>query len=101
MKGNKDKEAFRKTSAWKNWRKKLLEQQKTDFVTQKPLRKGANVHHLDPEHYDVLTEDRFVALNIKTHEAVEWLWKYYKKDPDVIKRLEMVMKMMKSWDNLL
>ena len=70
-----------------------------DYVTAKKLRKGANVHHLDTNlgHYDLLSDDRFVVLNIQTHEMVEWLWKYYKNDPDVIKRLEQLMVRMKEF----
>lgn len=93
--GNELKTALRRTSAWKAWRLHMLEiSDGIDYVTHKPLRKGCNVHHLDPEHYDTLTDDRFVVLNVKTHEAVEWLWTYYQKDPDVLKRLETVMKRM-------
>lgn len=95
-KGNERKNLFRRTSAWKKWRLHMLEVSGgIDYVTHKPLRKGCNVHHLDECHYDTLTDDRFVVLNVKTHEVVEWLWTYYQKDPDAIKRLETVMEKMK------
>lgn len=101
MKGNKEKTKFRSTTKWRKWREHMEEVAgKIDYVTHKKLYKTWNLHHLDEsiENYQVLEEGRFVALNHQTHEMVEWLWKYYRKDPDVIERLREVMIRMEQFE---
>lgn len=99
MKGNKDKAKVRSTKAWKDWRQHMKDEVSggIDFVTHKKLYKTWNLHHLDEWHYKLLEEGRFVCLNSMTHDMVEWLWKYYRTDPDVIKRLNEVMFRMKQY----
>lgn len=72
------KSNFRKTSKWKNFRKRLKKERRVDEVTQKPLYKGFEVHHCDmsPEHYTTLNPINFVACNKKTHEVIHWLFSY-------------------------
>lgn len=100
-KGNAEKTKFRTTVTWKKWRDFMKQESNgIDYVTHKKLYKTWNLHHLDEsiENYQVLTVDRFVALNHQTHEMVEWLWKYYRKDPKVIDRLLDVMKRMAEFE---
>ena len=99
MKGNKEKTKFRATAIWKRWREHMKDEisGNIDYITHKKLYSGFNLHHLDPDHYDLLEESRFVCLNKQTHDAVEWLWKYYRTDPDVIKRLNEIMFRMKQY----
>lgn len=100
MKGNKDKLKVRSTKAWKEWRLKCFEAANgRDYVTGKKLYKGWNLHHLDEslENYAVFTDDRFLPVNKKTHDMIEWLWVYYRKDPEVIERLKSVMERMVAY----
>ena len=95
---NKTKEKFRATKVWKDWRKHLKETRKVDALTNKPLYKGFQVHHLDmrEENYQILTEERFVTLNTMSHDCIHFLFRYYEKDPEIIKRLEDILIRMKE-----
>lgn len=72
------KAKFRCSKAWKDFRKKIMnEQDNKDLITGRKLYKGFNVHHKkltnDMEVYrDLSNSDNFVALNKSTHEAVHW-----------------------------
>ena len=50
--------------------------------------------------YETLEDERFVALNSMTHDFVEWLYKYYRKDIGVITRLVQVLQKMKDYEVL-
>ena len=67
------------------------------YITHKKLYKWANLHHidLDEKHYeDISNENNFVFLNKSMHDVVHALWRYYKTDKLVLKRLEEVLEMM-------
>ena len=98
-KGNAEKTKFRKTKRWRDFREHMKEvSNKKDFITMSKLYKTWNLHHLDPAHYELLEDERFVALNSMTHDFVEWLYKYYRKDPDVLERIRNVMEKMKAFE---
>jgi hypothetical protein len=97
--GNPDKAKFRQRKCWKDFREHMKEvSENKDFITKSKLYKTWNLHHLDPEHYELLEDDKFVALNSMTHDFVEWLYKYYRKDPDVLERIRNVMEKMKAFE---
>lgn len=70
------KNRVRKSPEWKELRQKKLKEQKTDPITGKPIRKGANLHHrcLDVNQYGNLEEDRFVLLNRNSHELLHMIY---------------------------
>jgi hypothetical protein len=89
---------FRKTKAWKEFREKIINQQKIDPLTGRPLRKRANLHHLDSIHYDDLDPDKFIALNIQSHDVVHYLDRC--KDIDkAIENLKSILKSMELYRN--
>ena len=97
MKASEKKSKFRQSKEWKAFRIKIAEKQdKKDIITGKPLIKGYNVHHCDmsPENYDSLTEENFIAVNKATHEALHFLFRYYKNDKDVLNRIKQVLDKM-------
>lgn len=74
---SKERRIFRGSFRWRMFRKRLMEKQKVDPVTLRPLVKTANCHHclLDDARYDDLSEeDNFVVLNPETHDAVHFLF---------------------------
>ena len=84
------KSKFRSSAIWKKFRKDIADDyNKIDPITQKKLRTGYNVHHMDlnPDHYENLEEDNFVPLNRETHKVLHWLYTYYKSDKYIIGRL--------------
>lgn len=98
----KQKQAFRKTSKWKEFRRKFyiketkkLKNGKTkdvpnvDALTLRPLNKTFNLHHmdLDPHHYTDLENGNFATLNTQSHEFLHWFYSYYRKDKDIVNRL--------------
>ena len=97
--GNPDKAKFRQRKCWKDFREHMKEvSENKDFITKSKLYKTWNLHHLNPDNYEVLEDDRFVALNSMTHDFVEWLYKYYRKDPTVLERIRDVMERMKGYE---
>ena len=99
---SKDKKKFRQTVAWKNYREQRRETDKVDALTLRPLSKTFQLHHLDlnDENYTLLSEDRQICLNQKSHETVHHLISYYKKDPEILDRLKEILdKMLKFSEN--
>ena len=97
-----EKKRFRNSSNWKQLRKYCKKRDKVDYITQKSLLKGFNLHHLDlnDEHYkDITDESKFICLNKQTHEALHWLYRYYKTDPTVLDRLTTLLDIMKGYEN--
>ena len=93
----KAKRKFRQTKEWLRFKKEMwIKYNKIDAITQKPLRKGANLHHrnLNENQYQNLKEEWFLPCNTLTHKVVHWLWTYYQKDPKIIERLENEMRIM-------
>ena len=81
-----ERKRFRQTKRWLEFRKKLMEKQKTDPITGNRLSKTANCHHenLDHEQYTDLTEENFVMLNKESHDCVHFL--FLKSDPKAWRR---------------
>jgi hypothetical protein len=78
MWSSEKKGEFRWTEKWRKFRAERIAEQKIDPVTKSKLVKSANLHHMDPLHYDDLDPRKFVVLNPETHKIVEALWR--KKD---------------------
>lgn len=97
------KSKFRNSKTWKQFRHKInVKQNGKDYITGAKLRKYANLHHCDlnVEHYDdISNEEHFVYLNNGCHDAVHYLWTYYKKDETVIDRLVEILNRMKEINN--
>lgn len=94
----KNKRNFRASSKWKDFRKKIKEKQKVDFITGKPLYAGFNLHHLDldEKHYeDISNEDNFVCLNRKSHDLVHFLFRY-KEWRKLLKNIETLLERMEK-----
>ena len=96
-----EKTKFRSSPTWKNFRSEIKEEcGGIDCITLSKLRPGANLHHCDlrAEHYEEISDhSRFSFLNKATHDCVHFLYRYYDKDPDVLKRLEVILEKMKKY----
>ena len=94
----KMKRDFRKSKIWVSFRHQInVKQHGLDPITQKKLYRGANLHHkdLNEAHYtDLSNEDHFVMVNKQTHDAIHWLYTYYRKDKDIIKRIADLLEEM-------
>lgn len=92
-----NKTKFRNTKEWQDFRLKLKEERKLDYITQKPLRKGFNCHHKDlkEENYNILTPENFEVLNKNTHKIVHEIFRY-KDWRGYLKRLEKVLEDMEK-----
>lgn len=97
-----DKQKFRASKEWKDFRKRKFAEQKTDPVTGSKLTKMANLHHkdLDESHYtDISNENNFVMVNQKTHEAIHLL--FSKKYPKQWrKRIEALTKILEDMERI-
>jgi hypothetical protein len=94
-----DRTKFRQTKDWKQLRQKLKEERRVDYLTQKKLLKGFNLHHLDlnPDHYTNISDpENFLCLNKKSHDCLHFLYNYYIKDPDILLRLKEALETMKK-----
>lgn len=89
-----EKAKFRETSVWKEFRKKFSGKQ--DPITLKKLPKRYNLHHMNLNScfYTELKESNFVPLNGTTHDIVHFLYGYYRKDKNVLKRLKKILDKM-------
>ncbi len=89
-----EKSKFRTTSVWKEFRKRFVS--RTDPVTLKKLPKRFNLHHmcLNPLEYQNLKMDLFEALSPAVHDNLHWLYGYYRKDKDVLKRIKKLLDRM-------
>lgn len=97
----KEKQKFRATAQWKKFRNFLKKNRKVDELTNSPLRKGWQLHHLDldPKNYKTLLEENFSCLNIKSHDLIHFLYRYYEKDKTIINRLENILEKMYKINN--
>ena len=94
MNHQRDKARFRATGEWKQFRSDMKAASGgTDALTGKPLRKGAQLHHLDmrPENYRNLDAAKFIYLNRASHEMVHFLYSYFRKDSAIIYRLQNIL----------
>lgn len=90
---------FRASSAWKKFRKQMADKYNhTDPITNKNLRKGYNLHHLNlnkDEYTNITNEEHFLPLNKNTHDTLHFCYNYAKKDPEFMERLcHFVQKMI-------
>ena len=83
-----EKSKFRETTVWKEFRKRFVG--KVDPITLKKLPKRFNLHHLslNPAEYQNLQMDRFAPHGSKMHDVVHYLYGYYRKDKQMLKRLQ-------------
>lgn len=92
------KKKVRDTAEWRQHRLDIAsEHNNLDAITNKKLLKGWNCHHLDmnEENYDDFSDhNHFVPLNKSTHELVHTLFRYYKKDKEVLDRLKEILDKM-------
>lgn len=72
----KSKSEVRNSKEWKELRNAIKKVQKFDPITEKPIRKGANLHHLclDAEQYDNLEPERFVLMNKNSHDLLHGVY---------------------------
>ena len=101
---SRERENFRGRKVWKDFRTKMKKLFKgKDYLTGSPLTKLHNLHHLDQrkdlEHYTNLDESRFIPLNQQSHDTVHFLYRAWLRDPDVLKRLEEILNLMKEYSN--
>ena len=77
----------------------MNKQKGIDPITKHKLYKGWNLHHrhvtADTDEYqDISNEEHYVCFNKQTHEFLHWLYRYWKKDPEILERLEIELE---SW----
>lgn len=95
---SKEKQKFRSTSTWKNWRKYILHKRNyTCEICGIVKKKGLQLHHLDEENYTLLQEERFILLCSSCHKEVERLVK--RKILDIDKYIENLKKTYKETKN--
>lgn len=98
----KERQMFRKTPEWKKFKSKCRLHTSKDFITNKPLEREWNLHHLDLniQRYDQIDDmKRFMPLNKKTHEIIHELYKWYKKDHKVLDRIKETLDKMEEFTN--
>ena len=90
---------FRRTKAWKSWREYMKSVQGGKcYITGSKLRKTSQLHHLDPKHYDLLEQERFVFLLSSRHDVIHAIYRYYRKDKTVIDRITEVLEKMYQYE---
>lgn len=89
-----EKSRFRETSFWKDFRN-LFKNDK-DPITLKKLPKRFNLHHLclNSREYTNLKKNFFRPHNSQMHDIVHYLYGYYRKDKDILKRLKKELDLM-------
>jgi hypothetical protein len=101
---SKEKAKFRTTDYWKEFRKKKQKQcNNTDPITLRKLPKRFQLHHMNlrTSCYTDLVPDNFVCLCPASHEYLHWLYGYYRKDKNILKRLKKYLdKMVELNDGL-
>lgn len=97
-----DKQQFRTSKEWKEFRKRKFAEQQKDPVTGSKLSKMANLHHkdLDETHYtDISDENNFVLVNPKTHATIHFF--FSKKYPKQWrKRIEEITKILEDMERI-
>lgn len=95
----KERKAFRRTEAWKNFRAKIRRNVSVDAITKEPLTRNWNLHHLDlnHSHYTDLSDmTHFMCLNELTHNTVHFLFHLYHKDRKVMDRIMSTLELMEK-----
>ena len=92
----KKKRNFRASKKWRELRHKMNVKQKgIDPITKKKLIKGCNLHHRNlsaDEYENIDNEEDFIMMNHATHEALHWIYRYWKADPEILYRIEAELK---------
>ena len=96
----KRKAKFRRSNKWKNFRRELKRKQVFDPVTGSKLTPTAVAHHLDldPNNYEMVSEDRQVMLNATTHKCLHYLYGDGDRRYDWRKRLEALKDLCERMD---
>lgn len=68
--GNEYKTKYRASKEWKDFRKSIILERGTYCECCGKKTKALQLHHKDPEHYDVLEKERFALLCSLCHQAV-------------------------------
>jgi len=92
-----NRDSFRKSKTWENFRKVKFADSSKDYITHKKLKANYPLHHLDlnPDNYQDLSNiSHFENLNRESHSWVHEIYKYYRKDPKVLDRLKEVLDRM-------
>ena len=50
------------------------------------------------ENYDNLSMDRFVPLSKMTHDAIHFVYRYYRKDKHILERIREVLERMLEYE---
>lgn len=89
-----EKSKVRETSVWKEFRN--LFRNEKDPITLRKLPKRFNLHHLslDAKNYTNFKKELFRPHNSQMHDIVHYLYGYYRKDKDVLKRLKKELDLM-------
>lgn len=97
-----ERQKFRHSNKWKEFKAKIRLHCSRDYITKKPLEANWNLHHLDlnvSRYTDLSNMNRFMPLNKRTHEVIHDLFKWYSKDHSVLKRIEKTLKQMEEFTN--
>lgn len=100
---NDPKAQFRRTKEWKDFRDKIKKKQKKDPITDKPLTKNYNLHHLDLDsnHYtDISNETHFIGLNNQTHDVVHFFFGDGRVKKDWRNRVEKLVEILEIMEKL-
>ncbi len=95
----REREEFRKSDRWMRFRSRCKKRCCYDYITKKPLTKDWNLHHLDLDYdrYGDLSDmSKFLPLNEPTHLSLHKLYSLWKKDKEILKRIEEVMLKMEA-----
>lgn len=98
----KEREKFRRTSTWQKTRAAARAKTNIDYITKEYLTRLWELHHLDlnVKRYDQVDDlNKFLPLNPTTHDFVHFVYKIWKKDKGVLKRLETVLEKMEMYTN--
>lgn len=71
--GNKDKEAFRRSKTWQDFRKDLIQKRGTYCQCCGVKTKILDCHHADEEHYTDLNPDKFFLVCKLCHKCISAL----------------------------
>ncbi len=89
----KEKDLFRTTSVWKEFRNRLKAERKVDALTGRKLTKTWRCHHerFDSRLYLDLDERYFLCLNNQMHDVVHICVSETIKDPEFMNRLSEIV----------
>lgn len=75
IKGNAEKDAFRKTKEWKQFRKQIIEERGLECECCRKKTKALQLHHIDPAHYTTLDPKMFALVCSFCHKGISDLEK--------------------------